>query len=381
MSKANPIYLDYAAATPMDSAVLRAMEPYFSQTFYNPSATYLAGRDAKTKLSEARTEVAKTLGVRPAEVIFTAGASEANNLAISGVMNRYPKAEVLVSAIEHSSVLNSAKNYNYKEIPVNSQGIVDLQKLESMISDKTVLVSVMLVNNAIGSIQPVKEISQILNKLSSLRKSSGNKLPLYLHTDAAQATNYLDLHVSRLGVDLLTLNGDKIYGPKQSAVLYVKTGVELQPLIYGGGQEFGLRAGTENLASAVGLSVALPNAQRKHIAESKRLHELRQQFIKGLEELKGVTINGPTNKHAAPHLVSATFQGVDNERLMMELDERGIICGIGSACSAAGGTPSHVLKAIGLSDKQARSTLRFSFGNATQKNDIQKTLEVLKDLL
>ena len=203
------IYLDYAAATPMDPIVLKAMEPFFSRQFHNPSAIYLAGRAARQALENARTSIAQNLGARPAEITFTAGATEANNLAVQGIMRNYRGGEVLVSSIEHESVLEPAKLFRHREIPVSSQGIVNIAKLEKMISAETVLVSIMMVNNELGSVQPIREISKILNKSRKLRGPKG--FPLYLHTDAAQAPNYFDLHVSRLGVDLLTINGGKIY--------------------------------------------------------------------------------------------------------------------------------------------------------------------------
>ncbi|HXY17999.1 MAG TPA: aminotransferase class V-fold PLP-dependent enzyme, partial [Candidatus Nitrosopolaris sp.] len=248
------IYLDYAAATPVDEKVIAAMQPFFSDQFYNPSATYLAGRAARRALDEARSSVAGWLGARPGEITFTAGATEANNLVISGLMRHFPDGEVLVSAIEHESVLAPASQFQCRQIPVTRQGITDLAKLEKMITPKTVLVSVMLVNNELGTVQPVKEVAKILNKSSILRKGG---LPLYLHSDAAQAASLFDLHVSRLGVDMLSFNGGKIYGPKQSGALYVRAGIELQPLILGGGQERNLRSGTENLAAAAGLAKAL----------------------------------------------------------------------------------------------------------------------------
>ena len=373
-----PIYLDYAAATPMDAEVIKAMQPYFADKFYNPSATYLAGRGVRKDVESARQSVAIQLGARPAEVIFTAGATEANNLAIQGIMRGYPEGEVLVSAIEHESVLEPARLFKVKEIPVTPQGIVDLQKLEKLITPKTVLVSVMLVNNELGTVQPISEIAKILNKSSILRK---NKRPLYLHTDAAQAGNYLDLHVSRLGVDLMSINSGKIYGPKQSGVLYVKAGTRLRPLIVGGGQEFGWRSGTENVAADIGLAKALEIAQQKRAAESKRILELRHFFEEGLKKMvPEPIINGAKNRRA-PHVLSVTFPGVDNERLMMELDENAIQCAVGSACSASRQEASHVLSAIGLNDKQARSTLRFSLGRFTTKKDIEKTLKSLSRLI
>ena len=372
------IYLDYAAATPMDAKVTAAMQPYFSQKFHNPSSIYLAGRAANRALEDARGSIAQNLGAKPVEIIFTAGATEANNLAIQGVMKDFPECEVLVSTIEHESVLAPAAIFNYHMVPVDSKGRVDLQKLETMVSDKTVLVSIGLVNNEIGTVQAMPDISKILNKLRKLRGSKGR--PLYLHSDCAQAPNYFDLHVSRLGVDLLTINGGKIYGPKQSGALYIRAGVQLQPLILGGGQESNLRSGTENVAGAAGLATALSLAQKKRSDEAKRMAKLRQQFIAGLEKNIPVAIVNGSAKHSAPHIVSVTFPDVDNERLMMELDERGIQVATGSACSASSDEPSHVLSAIGLSDKTAHSTLRFSFGRATSEADIAQTLRILREL-
>jgi len=372
------IYLDYAAATPMDPKVVTAMRPYFSRQFYNPSSIYLAGKAANQALVAARSTVAQILGARPGEVIFTAGATEANNLAIQGVMRTHSKGEILVSTIEHESVLAPASLFNCRMIPVDKKGRVILEQLEAMVNKKTVLVSIGLVNNEIGTVQPLANIAKMLNKLSKLRGPKG--LPLYLHTDGAQAPNYFDLHVSRLGVDLMTINSGKIYGPKQSGALYVRAGIKLQPLILGGGQENGLRSGTENVAGVVGLAAALKLANAKHQSESKRVASLRQLFISGLKEnVPKATING-SDKYQAPHILSATFAGYDNERLMMELDERGVQAAAGSACSASSDEPSHALAAIGLSEAEARSSLRFSFGRDTTEADIIQTTKILREL-
>lgn len=371
------IYLDYAAASPMRPEVLAAMRPYFSDKFYNPSATYLAGRAARLDLNEQRAKVARLLGARPAEIIFTAGATEANNLAIQGIMRRFPESDVLVSSVEHDSVLAPAALFSHKLIPVDERGQLILNKLSNLISDKTALISVMLVNNEIGTIQPLREIASLIKDVLHERRAKGNKRPLYLHTDAAQAANYLDLHVSRLGVDLMSLNGGKIYGPKQSGCLYVKAGLELAPLIVGGGQEFGLRSGTENTAAAAGFAAALEIATARRSAESKKLTDLRQEFENALiTKIPNATINGSSH-HRAPHITSLTIENTDNERLLFELDERGIECAVGSACSASSSEPSHVLKAIGLTEVQARSTLRFSFGETTTKAGLEKTLQEL----
>jgi len=223
---------------------------------------------------------------------------------------------------------------------------------------------------------PVK----LLNKLSNLRKAKGNDLPLLLHTDAAQAGNYLDLHVARLGVDMMSINGSKLYGPKQSGALYIRAGIDVTPLIVGGGQEFGLRSGTENVAFAAGLAKALEIAQSDRQQQSESITEFRQKLE---SELTGrfslIAING--SKHRAPHICSMTFAGYDNERVMMQLDELGIICAVGSACSASSDTPSHVLSAIGLSDQQARSTLRFSLGRQTTEAEIDALIGALAEIL
>lgn len=371
------IYLDYAAATPLDPEVLKAMLPYLTQDFYNPSATYLAGRQVRSELEKARATIAQLLGARPAEIIFTAGATEANNMAICGIARKFLKAKILVSSIEHESVLAPAKLFDHEQIPVDKKGIIDIARLERMITDDVVLVSVMLVNNELGTIQPIRQVAQLIEKVRTQRKKSAKSLPLYLHTDAAQAPNYLDLHTSRLGVDLMSVNGSKVYGPKQTGALYVKAGVELEPLITGGGQERGMRSGTENVAGFVGLAAALAKAQNLREEESLRVSGLRQLLIDELSPAcPGALINGST-KNVAPHILSVTFPGYDNERLMMQLDEEGVMAAVGSACSASSDEPSHVLGALGLADKDARATLRLSFGRQTTKDDIKKTAYLL----
>jgi len=371
------IYLDYAAATPLSQEALDAMLPYFSEKFYNPSATYIAARAVKNDLDKIRAQVAAILEAKLAEIVFTAGATEANNLAIQGVMRQFPAGELLVSAIEHESVMAPAELFSATKIPVDSNGILILNKLSNLINDNTVLISVMLVNNELGTIQPLREISIIIQQVLEERHLKGNKLPLYLHADAAQAGNYLDLHVSRLGVDLMSLNGGKLYGPKQSGCLFIKAGIKLTPQILGGGQEFNLRSGTQNVAATAGFAAALKLASENRAKEYRRIQELRGGFEAALiKQLPKSVLNGSV-KHRAPHLLSLTINGSDNERLMMELDERGIECAIGSACSASSEQPSHVLSAIGLNEQQARSTLRFSLGKNTTKSQLEMTASEL----
>jgi cysteine desulfurase len=374
------IYLDYAAATPVADAVLAAMQPFFSQQFYNPSANYLAAKEVKKALEQAKAGVAHHLGARTNEIIFTAGGTEADNLAISGVMRQFPDAQVVVSGLEHDAVLHTAQQFNCSVALTTEQGRVDVADLAAKITDQTVLVSVMYANNEVGTLQPIRDISHILAEIRADRQAGGVDLPLYFHTDAAQAANYLDLHVSRLGVDLMSLNGGKIYGPKQSGVLYVGSHVQLQPLVYGGGQERGLRSGTENVAAAVGFATALDIAQTSRHEEAKRLEKLQQLAYRLIaDKLPGAIINGST-KQRLPNNIHLTLPGADNERLLVELDERGILAAAGSACSAADEEPSHVLRAMGISDADARASLRLTMGRATTETDIRTVITTLTAL-
>lgn len=375
-----PIYLDYAAATPIDARVIAAMQPFYAEKFYNPSGLYLAAKEVKTAVNQARSQVAQVLGAKPSEIIFTAGGTEANNLAINGIMDGWPKNSLLMSAIEHESVLEPATQYSCQTINVDKQGIVDIDDLLKKLTDKTVLVSVMYANNEIGSVQPLKDVAAAIKTIKRQRLSAGSSTPLYFHSDAAQAVNYLDIHPDELGVDLMTLNGSKIYGPKQVGCLYIKSGTKLSSQILGGGQERNLRSGTENVAGIVGFAEALKIATKRKKTEAKRQKALQHQFIDGLQaKLPDVAING-SMKHRLPNNVHVTLPGFDNERLLMELDERGIMCATGSACSASSDEPSHVLKAIGLSDELARSSLRFTLGEHTLSNDIDNTVKALKQI-
>lgn len=371
------IYLDYAAATPVDDAVLAAMQPYWQEQFYNPSATYLAAQWVAKDVKAAREGVAACLGVRASEIIFTAGGTEADNLAIHGVMHQYPQANLVVSAVEHEAILQAAQQYQARLAPVDQTGIVQLAVLAQLVDDHTVLISCMYANNEVGTIQPIREIAAMVQQVRQRRKKSGNDLPLYLHTDASQAPNYLDMQVNRLGVDLLTLNGGKIYGPKQTGALYARAGIVLAPLLYGGGQERGLRSGTENVAGIVGLAAALERTSQLRDTERRRLHALQQQFFAQLQAaIPAAQING-SRKHRLPNNIHITIPGTDNERLVMQLDEAGILCAAGSACSAGSGDPSHVLRAMGLSDADARSSLRFTMGRATTEADIHAVVQQL----
>jgi len=374
-------YFDYAAATPVDDNVLKAMQPFFIENFYNPSASYKPARDVRQAIEQARFDVAQILGVKPAELVFTAGGTEANNLAIAGVMQTFPEGNLVISSIEHDSIRSPASNYKHKECPVNPKGIVDADNLLDLIDDQTVLVSVMYANNEIGSIQPIRKISHALEKISAERKRKGNKLPLYFHTDAAQAANYLDLHAHRLGVDLMSLNGGKIYGPKQSGLLYVRGGIILRPQITGGGQERKLRSGTENVPGIIGLAEALKIAAGMQNEETVRMKQLQAFFMSEISaKIPQAEFNGSL-KNRLPNNVHITIPGQDNERLLILLDEQGICAAAGSACSASHEEPSHVLRAIGLDDDQIHASIRFTMGKFTKKQDISDLISHLASVL
>lgn len=376
MSLSSFIYLDHAAATPVDPTVLEAMLPFLKGDFYNPSATYEPGRRARSELEVARAQAAHWLGARSSEMVFTAGGTEANNLAIHGVMSRYPEANIVVGAVEHESVLAPAGKYECRQVRVDGEGRIDIDDLRAKIDRNTALVSIGYANNEIGTVQPLREIAKVIDEERLDRKGE----PIYFHTDACQAGNYLDLHVARLGVDLMTLNGGKLYGPKQSGVLYVKAGVRLDPLILGGGQERGLRSGTENVAAAIGFAAALEQSQAMRREEAARLVELRQRFIEGATRaVPKAEVNGSL-KYRLPNNVHLTLPGQDNERMLIRLEEAGILAAAGSACSASNEEPSHVLRAIGLSDAEARASLRFTMGRTTTAEMIDETLNALRQL-
>lgn len=371
------IYLDYAAATPMDPKVLQAMEPYFSQRFYNPSSAYMASRTVKKDIDAARSRVALCLGARSKEVLFTAGGTEANNIAIHGIMRAHPEGSMVVSAIEHASVLEPAKKYDCRVATVGVDGIVIAGRLAEMIDDSTVLISIGYANNEIGTIQPMSDVVELVSSVRKDRLQRGITRPLYFHTDACQAGSYLDLHVSRLGVDLMTLNGGKIYGPKQSGVLYVRSGVEIESYMQGGAQERGLRSGTENAAAIVGFATALDIAQVMRKSESARLRLLQKNARKALlSTVSGSAINGNA-KRRLPNNLNIIFPGVDGERLIMELDEQGVQAATGSACSASKDGPSHVLLALGLPLEDASASLRLSFGRGTTPDQIDAATRII----
>jgi cysteine desulfurase len=375
------IYLDYAAATPVDNQVFIAMKPYFSDKFYNPSANYSESLEVAKQIDFIRAKVANILSVKSEEIFFTAGGTEANNLAIKGIMELNPGKNIIISAIEHESVIDSAKKFDYRVAPVDKTGRVIISELEKLIDENTVLISIMYANNEIGTIQPMTKIKQLVTKIKQARQQTDDKLPLYFHTDACQAANYLSLNASGIGVDLMTLNGGKIYGPKQSGVLFVHRSVKLNPQILGGGQERGYRSGTENVPAIIGFGTALMIADKLKAIESKKLESLRDYFAKTLtSSITGCIINGSLKNRLANNL-NVSFDNQDNELMLFKLDQNGIMCSTGSACSAQKDTISPTLLAIGLTSDQALSSLRFSLGRKTTKKQIDQTVKIIQKIL
>ncbi len=379
-----PIYLDFAAATPLDDRALTAMKPYFADKFYNPSAVYQAARNVRSDLEDARARVADVLGAKDQEIFFTAGGTEANNLAIEGIMRQFPDGNIVVSSIEHESVLEPANRYECRIAPVTKKGFVDLGKLEQLIDEKTVLVSVMYANNEIGTIQQIKDTASLIAKKRSQRANYSphtNHYPLILHTDACQAANFLDLHVSRLGVDLMTLNGGKIYAAKQSGCLYVRAGVELEPLVRGGGQESSIRSGTENVASIMAFATMLQNVQAERKEESMRIKKLSDSMFATLSQnIPNLTLNGDSKKRL-PNNLNILIPGIDGERLLMELDEACVMVATGSACTASSDAPSHVLLAIGLQEAEANASLRITLGRTTTQDQITVAAHIISSTI
>jgi len=375
------VYLDYAAAAPLDEEVFLAMQPYWQEKFYNPSSIYRLSVEVKNDLLSARKVISSLIGAHYQEIIFCAGGSEANNLAIKGYLANFEPSQchIVLSYLEHDSVLKALDGFNYQVAGLKPDGLLDIDHFLSLINDQTNLVILMLANNEIGTIQPVKSLVDKIKQIRFERLQKKNYQPLVVFCDACQAGNYLDLHLSRLGVDMMSINGSKIYGPKQTAALYIRHGLKIKPLIAGGGQEYGLRSGTENTPGFIGLATAFQKAQALKKTEVDRLRELQQYFLEKLiNQWPEVTVNGSI-KNRLPNNLNLSFPGQDNERMLFDLDKHGIMASAGSACSASNHRSSHVLAAIGLNDQQIRSTIRFTMGRQTTKDHIDQTIAVLVD--
>lgn len=369
------VYLDYAAATPLDPVALQEMAPYFSDLFGNASSVYQFGQKSRHAISKAREDVAEILQSGPREILFTSGGTESNNLFIFGAAEAYKKfgRHVITTKIEHDSVLKplnslETRGFEVTYLDVGKNGIVKATDVKKALRPDTIFVTVMYANNEIGTIQPIAEIAKEIKKY---------RRTILFHTDACQAAPFLNISVKKLGVDSMTLNGGKIYGPKGAGVLFVKEGVQLTPQILGGGQEYRIRSGTENVAAIVGFAKALQLAQRERKSESKRLSDLRDRLLKGvLNNIPHSLLNGDVRRRL-PNNANISFRGLEGESILFKLDMLNIAVSAGSACSSGSLEPSHVIRALGLSDEWIRSATRFSLGRHTTQSDIDYVLQKL----
>lgn len=364
------IYLDHAAATPVSPKVLKAMEPYFTDQFFNPSAAYLPAKKVSAEYEEAKGVIAHAIGAKATDLVITAGATEANNLAFSAA----GEGKVLYLETEHDSVRKVAEQYGGIAIRVLSNGLIDMDDLKAKIKDDVTLISVALANNEIGVIQPLSEIAGIIREVKFGRLKRGVKTPLYLHSDASQALNLLDISVARLGVDLLTLNAAKVYGPKGVGALYVSHDVKLLPVSYGGGQEKGLRAGTENVAGVVGFAMAISEA-KEHLNGNRKKYASWRKIL--LSELKDYELIN--KKHSLDSFVVLCFNNIDAERLIYILEDKEVYVSTGAACAASKGQKSHVLTALGLSDSEIAGSLRLTLGETNDEEQIHEAARFINE--
>lgn len=366
-------YLDYAATTPVDPRVVKVMLPYFTEEFGNSASLHSFGQKVKEVLEKNRETIAKALNAKAQEMVFTGSATESNNFALKGVAfaNRDKGKHIIISSIEHDCVLNSAKwlnkqGFEIKKLPVDKYGLVDPDKIRKAIKKDTILVSVMHANNEIGTIEPITEIGKICREKN-----------VYFHTDAAQSFGKIPLDVRKMNIDLLTASSHKMYGPKGAALLFIKQGVKIEPLLHGGGHEFGFRSSTVNIPAIVGFAKAVEICQKEMKEEKIRLTKLRDRLIKGiLKKIPNSHLNGHPEKRL-PNNANFWFEFVEGESIVMQLDFYGIAVSTASACSSPKLEPSHVLLACGLRPEQAHGSLRLSLGRWTKKEDIDYVLKIL----
>lgn len=371
------IYLDNAATTKMDDAVFKEMIPYLKDNYGNPSSAYKIGRDNKEIIENARKEVAEILNANPSEIYFTSGGSEADNMALKGIaLENIDKGKhIITSKIEHPAVLDTCKEleregFEISYIGVDENGIVDLTELENKIRKDTILISIMLANNEIGTIQPIKKISEIAKKNNIL-----------FHTDSVQAVGNIKIDVQDMNIDALSLSAHKFYGPKGMGVLYLKDGVRFRKYLNGGHQERNRRAGTENVAGIVGLSKAMSLSYENLEENNKRTIELRDYFINEIKKnIEKIKINGDL-ENRLPGNINVSFEFVEADNILYELDKRGIYISTGSACTTGSIESSHVLRAIGLSDAMAHATIRISIGKYNTREEIDHTIKCLIEIV
>ena len=367
------IYLDYAATTPTHPEVVKAMLPYFTDVFGNPSSIYSYGQEAKGAIEGVRVKVADLISARDEEIVFTSGGTEADNFALKGVAyaNEPRGNHIITSSIEHHAVMETCKfldrrGFRVTYLPVDENGLVNPDDVKKAITDKTILISVMHANNEMGTTEPIAEIGKIAREAE-----------VYFHTDAVQTVGHIPVDVNELGVDLLAMSAHKLYGPKGVGALYIRKGTKLIPFMHGGEQEKRRRASTENVPGIVGFGKAVELARQEMNEEAERLTYLRDQLIKGLlERIDHTRLNGHPLKRL-PNNVNVSVDFVEGESMLLNLDLEGICASTGSACSSSSLEPSHVLLALGLSPEQAHGSLRFSLGKWTTEEEVAQVLEVL----
>lgn len=381
------IYYDNAATTPVDARILKEAAPFLREKFGNPGSIHSWGQTALSSVDNSRDKVADFLGCSAQEIIFTSGATESNNLAVQGVVRLLAKGKkihLVMSTIEHPSVLEIGKalkknqNIEVDFAPVDSAGVVKLEMLAKLIKPETVLVSIMYANNEVGSIQPVKEISAMIAKERERRQGKG--LPIYFHVDAVQAINYLDCRVDNLGVDFLSFSGHKIYAPKGIGALYIRRGIRIEPICYGGHYEYNLRPGTLNVAGIVAIGKAVELVKKEQSREIAKLKRIKNKLVGGLGKISAIKFNGePANQ--LPNIINVSFKNAEGESILMMLDMAGIAVSTGSACSSGSLEPSHVLRAMGVASEWSHGSVRISLGRFNQIKEIPLFLRALDKII
>ena len=366
------IYLDNAATTKVDKDVLKAMLPYFTENYGNASSLHSEGQKAKKAMEEARKTIAESINAKPEEIIFTSGGTESDNLAIKGLALAYPeKRHIITSEIEHPAILETCeemqkRGYKVSYIGVDKEGIINPNDIEKAIQQDTLVVSVMHVNNEVGTIQPIENIASLCRKHN-----------IFFHTDAVQSLGKLEIDVKKQNIDLLSASAHKINGPKGVGFLYVRNGIKIKPIINGGGHEFGKRSGTENVAGIAGFAKAVEMANEKIIKNQKRIKKMRDMLLNEILKIKGARLNGSKEKRVYNN-INVSFDGIEGESLLMLLDKAGIAVSTGSACSSQKLEPSHVLKAIGLSDMESHGSIRITLSNENTQDEMSCTLNNIK---
>ena len=380
MNKKKIYYFDNASTTPVDRRVLKKMLPYFSEDFGNPSNLYSIGHNAKKAIESATKKITDVLGCGAEELVFTGSATESDNLAIVGTAraNKNYGNKIIVSNVEHKGILLACEalkkeGFEIIELKIGKDGFVNTDELTNTIDSKTILISVAYVDNETGTIQPIKKISRTVK---SYREKNKNNFP-YFHTDAAQAANYLDINVNNLGVDSMTLSAQKIYGPKGIGGIYIKRGTPIQPIIYGGGQQFSMRAGTENVPGIIGFGEAMELAAKEGKKEAKRLAVLRDKLQEGiLRKVDKVLVNG-NQEERLPNFLNISILDIEGEAMLLYLDNKGIIANTGSACNSQTLEPSYILQAFGRPYEYIHGSLRFTLGRHTKEKDVDYTVKTL----